>query len=81
MALSTLHAHAEEQLSHIFKLLLGLFDSFVPRHRRIRDHGARGREQFSHHLIVGLVRQQTVSHPRIECKVGRDIAGVVTAIL
>ena len=40
MALCALHTHAQEKLSNVLHLLLGLFHSLVPCHCRICDHRA-----------------------------------------
>ena len=52
MTLRTLHAHTEEQLSHIFQLLFRLLHTFVPRYRRIGDHRAGRRQEFADQLII-----------------------------
>jgi hypothetical protein len=76
MALRALHAHAEEELRHVFELHVGSltrlyqatggFETMVP---------VRG-ENLAHDLVILRVRQQAVAHPGVEGEVRGDVGGL-----
>ena len=80
MALGALHPHPEKQLSHIFDLLLGILDSFVPGDGGIADDGPRRCQQFPHKLIVGFVCEQAVTDPGVKCEIRDNVAGIIPTV-
>ena len=80
VALRALHSHAEEKLCHVFDLILGILHALVPRDRRVAHDRAGGRQQFAGHLVIGLVGQQPVAHPRVKRKVCGNVAGRIASV-
>ena len=81
MALRTLHAHAQEELRHILDLCGGFFDAFIPSNGWIRNDGAGAGEDLADELVVRRVREQIVTHPRVEGEVCGDVGGLGALVL
>ena len=70
VATGTLDSQTQEQLRHVFDLLIGLIDFAIPRDGRIVVGVARRGDDFPYKQVVGLVLIQAGPDPVVE-RIGR----------